>query len=122
MPCMLVVLRQGRARLNVQVLRFELSVALLSLAEATGLVVGVLALAGLFNNTLECFRIIQLDRAFENDFKPAQLNPDICLTLSFSLGCVSWTSIATLYSRPNSVQTCSAHRKTSLVLKICLTG
>jgi hypothetical protein len=48
------------------------------MAEAAGLAIGVVALAGLFNNTVECFEYIQLGRAFEKDFKTAQLQLDSC--------------------------------------------
>ena len=48
------------------------------MAEAAGLAVGVVALAGLFNNTVECFHYVQLGRAFEKDFKTAQLKLDAC--------------------------------------------
>jgi hypothetical protein len=48
------------------------------MAEAAGLAVGVVALAGLFNNAVECFRFVQLGRAFEKDFKTAQLKLDAC--------------------------------------------
>jgi hypothetical protein len=46
------------------------------MAEAAGLTVGVIALAGLFNSTVECFEFVQLGRAFEKDFKTAQLKLD----------------------------------------------
>lgn len=46
------------------------------MAEAAGLVVGVVALAGLFNNTIECFEFIQLGRTFGKDFQKSQLKLD----------------------------------------------
>jgi hypothetical protein len=41
-----------------------------------GLVVGVAALASLFNSTVECFEFIQLGRAFGKDFQTSQLKLD----------------------------------------------
>ncbi|KAF2022631.1 small s protein [Setomelanomma holmii] len=46
------------------------------MAEAAGLVVGVVALAGLFNNTVECFEFVQLGRAFGKNFQTSQLKLD----------------------------------------------
>jgi Skp family chaperone for outer membrane proteins len=46
------------------------------MAEAAGLVVGVVALAGLFNNTVECFEFVQLGRTFGKDFQTSQLKLD----------------------------------------------
>ncbi|CAG5181734.1 uncharacterized protein ALTATR162_LOCUS9808 [Alternaria atra] len=46
------------------------------MAEAAGLVVGVVALAGLFNNTVECFEFVQLGRTFGKDFETSQLKLD----------------------------------------------
>lgn len=46
------------------------------MAEAAGLVVGVVALAGLFNNTVECFEFVQLGRAFGQSFQTSQLKLD----------------------------------------------
>jgi hypothetical protein len=46
------------------------------MAEAAGLVVGVVALAGLFNNTVECFEFIQLGRTFGKSFQTSQLKLD----------------------------------------------
>jgi hypothetical protein len=46
------------------------------MAEAAGLVVGVIALAGLFNNTVECFEFVQLGRTFGKDFQTSQLKLD----------------------------------------------
>jgi hypothetical protein len=43
------------------------------MAEVAGLVVGVGALAGLFNNTIECFEFVQLGRTFGKDFQTSQL-------------------------------------------------
>ena len=46
------------------------------MAEAASLAVGVMALAGLFNNTVECFEFIQLGRNFGNNFQTSQLKLD----------------------------------------------
>ncbi|USP81614.1 hypothetical protein yc1106_08888 [Curvularia clavata] len=46
------------------------------MAETAGLVVGVVALASLFNNTVECFEFVQLGRAFGKDFQTSQLKLD----------------------------------------------
>ena len=46
------------------------------MAEAAGLVVGVVALAGLFNNTVECFEFVQLARTFGKNFQTSQLKLD----------------------------------------------
>ncbi|KAL9074931.1 MAG: hypothetical protein Q9157_004201 [Trypethelium eluteriae] len=46
------------------------------MAEASGLAVGVVALAGLFNSTVECFEFVQLGRNFEKDFQTSQLKLD----------------------------------------------
>lgn len=46
------------------------------MAETAGLVVGVVALAGLFNNTVECFEFVQLGRSFGKDFQTSQLKLD----------------------------------------------
>ncbi|KAL5392166.1 hypothetical protein DPSP01_000686 [Paraphaeosphaeria sporulosa] len=46
------------------------------MVEAAGLVVGVVALAGLFNNTVECFEFVQLGRTFGKDFQTSQLKLD----------------------------------------------
>jgi hypothetical protein len=46
------------------------------MAEAAGLVVGVVALAGLFNNTVECFEFVQLGRTFGKSFQTSQLKLD----------------------------------------------
>lgn len=46
------------------------------MAETAGLVIGVASLAGLFNNTVECFEFIQLGRAFGKNFQTAQLKLD----------------------------------------------
>lgn len=46
------------------------------MAEAAGLVVSVVALAGLFNNTVECFEFVQLGRTFGKDFQTSQLKLD----------------------------------------------
>jgi hypothetical protein len=53
------------------------------MAEAAGLVIGVVALAGLFNNTVSCFKFVQLDRTFGKNFKTSQLKLDsarLCLS------------------------------------------
>ena len=46
------------------------------MAEAAGLAVGVVALAGLFNSTVECFEFVQLGRNFGKDFRTSQLKLD----------------------------------------------
>ncbi|KAF2196193.1 small s protein [Delitschia confertaspora ATCC 74209] len=46
------------------------------MAEVAGLTVGVIALAGLFNNTIECFEFIQLGRNFGKNFQTSQLKLD----------------------------------------------
>ncbi|CAI9636432.1 unnamed protein product [Alternaria burnsii] len=46
------------------------------MAEAAGLVIGVVALASLFNNTVECFEFVQLGRTFGKDFQTSQLKLD----------------------------------------------
>jgi hypothetical protein len=46
------------------------------MAEAASLVVGVVALAGLFNNIVECFEFVQLGRTFGKDFQTSQLKLD----------------------------------------------
>ncbi|KAF2865796.1 prion-inhibition and propagation-domain-containing protein [Massariosphaeria phaeospora] len=46
------------------------------MAEAAGLVVGVVGLAGLLNNTVECFEFVQLGRAFGKNFQTSQLKLD----------------------------------------------
>jgi hypothetical protein len=46
------------------------------MAETAGLVVGVVALAGLFNNTVECFEFVQLGRTFGKSFQTSQLKLD----------------------------------------------
>lgn len=45
--------------------------------EPTGLAVGVLGLAGLFNNAVDCFKYIQLGRNFGIDFQTCLLKLDI---------------------------------------------
>lgn len=47
-----------------------------SMAEPAGLAVGIVALAGLFNTTVECFEYIQLGRTFRTDFQTSQLKLD----------------------------------------------
>lgn len=46
------------------------------MAETAGLVLGVVGLAGLFNNTVECFEFIQLGRGFGKSFQKNQLKLD----------------------------------------------
>jgi hypothetical protein len=46
------------------------------MAETAGLVVGVVALAGLFNSTVECFEFVQLGRTFGKSFQTSQLRLD----------------------------------------------
>jgi hypothetical protein len=46
------------------------------MAGTAGLVVGVAALASLFNSTVECFEFIQLGRSFGKDFQTSQLKLD----------------------------------------------
>jgi hypothetical protein len=46
------------------------------MAEAASLAVGVVGLAGLFNNTVECFKFIQLGRSFGKDYQTSQLKLD----------------------------------------------
>ncbi|KAF2489045.1 hypothetical protein BU16DRAFT_221494 [Lophium mytilinum] len=46
------------------------------MAEVASLAVGVIALAGLFNNTIECFEFIQLGRNFGKSFQTSQLKLD----------------------------------------------
>lgn len=46
------------------------------MTEATGLAVGVVALAGLFNNAVQCFEYIQLGRGFGKAFQTCQLKLD----------------------------------------------
>jgi len=46
------------------------------MAEAAGLAVGVVALAALFNNAVECFEFVQLGRTFGKNFQTSQLKLD----------------------------------------------
>lgn len=46
------------------------------MAEAVGLAVGIVALAGLFNNAVECFEFVQLGRNFGKNFQTSQLKLD----------------------------------------------
>ena len=46
------------------------------MAEAAGLTVGVVALAGLFSNAIQCFEFIQLGRSFGKNFQISQLKLD----------------------------------------------
>lgn len=46
------------------------------MAETAGLVVGVVALASLFNTAVECFEFVQLGRSFGKDFQTSQLKLD----------------------------------------------
>jgi 5-bromo-4-chloroindolyl phosphate hydrolysis protein len=48
----------------------------IDMAETAGLVVAVVALAGLFNTTVECFEFVQLGRNFGKDFQTSQLKLD----------------------------------------------
>jgi hypothetical protein len=45
-------------------------------AEAAGLIVSVVPLAGLLNNTVECSKFVQLGRTFGKDFQTSQLKLD----------------------------------------------
>ncbi|KAH8685165.1 prion-inhibition and propagation-domain-containing protein [Ilyonectria robusta] len=47
------------------------------MAEAAGLVVGVVALAGLFNNVVGCFEYIQLGKNYRRDFRTNQLKLEV---------------------------------------------
>jgi hypothetical protein len=73
---------EEEAHPSINIISFLFSQSLLSLlqradmAEAAGLVVGVVALAGLFNNTVECFEFVQLGRTFGKDFQTSQLKLD----------------------------------------------
>jgi hypothetical protein len=51
------------------------------MAETAGLVTGVLGVAGLFNNCVECFEYIQLSRHFGQDFERCQLKLDVARVL-----------------------------------------
>jgi len=44
--------------------------------EPAGLTVGVLALAGLFNNAVDCFEYVQVGRNFKKDFTTSNLRLD----------------------------------------------
>lgn len=46
------------------------------MAETAGLAVGVVALAGLYNNAVDCFEFIQLGRTFGTNFQTSQLKLD----------------------------------------------
>ncbi|KAJ4304523.1 hypothetical protein N0V90_000049 [Kalmusia sp. IMI 367209] len=46
------------------------------MAEAAGLAVSLVALASLFNNTVECFEFIQVGRAFAKNYQTSQLKLD----------------------------------------------
>ncbi|MCJ1276569.1 hypothetical protein MMC21_004375 [Puttea exsequens] len=46
------------------------------MAEAAGLAVGVIALAGLFNNAVQCFESVQLGREFGKSYQTSQLKLD----------------------------------------------
>jgi hypothetical protein len=52
------------------------SLQLTDMAETAGLVVGVVALANLFNNTVECSDFVQLGRTSREDFQTSQIKPD----------------------------------------------
>lgn len=47
------------------------------MAEAAGLVVGVVALAGLFNNVVGCFEYIQFGKNYGRDFRTSQLKLEV---------------------------------------------
>lgn len=47
------------------------------MAEPAGLVVGVVALAGLFNNVVNCFEYIQLGKNYRRDFRTFQLKLEV---------------------------------------------
>ena len=53
------------------------------MAEAAGLAVGALSLAGLFNNAVQCFEFVQLGRSFGRDFETSQLKLE-CARLRLS--------------------------------------
>ena len=44
--------------------------------EPAGLTVGVLALAGLFNNTVDCFEYVQIGRCFGQSYQTSLLKLD----------------------------------------------
>lgn len=46
------------------------------MTEVAGLAVGVVALASLFNNTIECFEFVQLGRTFGKNYQTSQLKLD----------------------------------------------
>ena len=46
------------------------------MAEAAGLTIGVVALASLFNNAIQCFEFVQLGRNFGKNFQTSQLKLD----------------------------------------------
>lgn len=46
------------------------------MAEFAGLAIGVISLAGLFNNAVDCFEFVQLGRAFGKIFQTSQLKLD----------------------------------------------
>ena len=46
------------------------------MAEAAGLTVGVVALAGLFNNSVQCFEYVELGRTFGKSYQTCQLKLD----------------------------------------------
>lgn len=51
--------------------------------ESGGLAIGVVSLAGLFNNAVQCFEYVQIGRAFGTDFETSQLKLDntrLCLS------------------------------------------
>ena len=51
--------------------------------EVAGLAVGVVALAGLFNNAVDCFEYVQLGRSFQQDYTTCVLQLD-CARLQLS--------------------------------------
>lgn len=44
--------------------------------ESAGLAVGVFAIAGLFNNAVDCMDYVQIGRAFQEDFATSVLKLD----------------------------------------------
>ena len=46
------------------------------MAEAAGRTIGIVALAGLFSNAIQCFELVQLGRSLEKSFQTSQLKLD----------------------------------------------
>lgn len=44
--------------------------------EPTGLAVGILAIAGLFNNAIDCFEYVQINRSFGQGYQTGLLKLD----------------------------------------------